>query len=126
MSHAASANPYIVCKDVRKAFGSHEVLKGVSTVFRTGEVTVAMGDLSLMQQGRLKLSYLSDESGLVNGDLLLTSGLGGYYPSGLGIGSVEEVRTDDNGLTKYAVIAPLVDMNQLTEVFVITDFDIVD
>lgn len=32
-------------------------------VFRTGEVTVAMGDLSLMQQGRLKLSYLSDESG---------------------------------------------------------------
>ena len=95
-------------------------------VFRTGEVTVAMGDLSLMQQGRLKLSYLTDESGLVNGDLLLTSGLGGYYPSGLGIGSVEEVRTDDNGLTKYAVIAPLVDMNQLTEVFVITNFDIVD
>lgn len=95
-------------------------------VFRTGEVTVTMGDLSLMQQGRLKLSYLSDESGLVNGDLLLTSGLGGYYPSGLGIGSVEEVRTDDNGLTKYAVIAPLVDMNQLTEVFVITHFDIVD
>ena len=95
-------------------------------VFRTGEVTVAMGDLSLMQQGRLKLSYLSDESGLVNGDLLLTSGLGGYYPSGLSIGSVEEVRTDDNGLTKYAVIAPLVDMNQLTEVFVITSFDIVD
>ena len=85
-----------------------------------------MGDLSLMQQGRLKLSYLSDESGLVNGDLLLTSGLGGYYPSGLGIGSVEEVHTDDNGLTKYAVIAPLVDMNQLTEVFVITHFDIVD
>ena len=43
MSHAASANPYIVCKDVRKAFGSHEVLKGVSTVFRTGEVTVIIG-----------------------------------------------------------------------------------
>ena len=43
MSHAASANPYIVCKDVRKAFGSHEVLKGVSTVFHTGEVTVIIG-----------------------------------------------------------------------------------
>lgn len=47
-------------------------------------------------------------------------------PRGSASGSVEEVRTDDNGLTKYAVIAPLVDMNQLTEVFVITDFDIVD
>ena len=36
-------DPYIVCQDVRKAFGSHEVLKGVSTVFRTGEVTVIIG-----------------------------------------------------------------------------------
>lgn len=27
-------------------------------VFRTGEVTVAMGDLALMETGRLKLSYL--------------------------------------------------------------------
>ncbi|GAA3999025.1 amino acid ABC transporter ATP-binding protein [Comamonas faecalis] len=35
--------PYIVCTDVRKAFGSHEVLKGVSTQFRTGEVTVIIG-----------------------------------------------------------------------------------
>ena len=35
--------PYIVCKDVRKAFGSHEVLKGVSTTFCTGEVTVIIG-----------------------------------------------------------------------------------
>ena len=43
MNRAAAANPYIVCKDVRKAFGSHEVLKGVSTVFRTGEVTVIIG-----------------------------------------------------------------------------------
>ena len=38
-----TTTPYIVCEDVRKAFGSHEVLKGVSTVFRTGEVTVIIG-----------------------------------------------------------------------------------
>ncbi|PWW47070.1 amino acid ABC transporter ATP-binding protein [Melaminivora alkalimesophila] len=35
--------PYIVCKDVRKAFGSHEVLKGVSTQFCTGQVTTIIG-----------------------------------------------------------------------------------
>jgi len=34
---------YIVCREVRKSFGSHEVLKGVSTEFRTGEVTVIIG-----------------------------------------------------------------------------------
>ncbi len=35
--------PYIVCKDVRKAFGEHEVLKGVSTQFYTGQVTTIIG-----------------------------------------------------------------------------------
>ena len=34
---------YIVCRDVRKAFGSHEVLKGVSTEFQSGQVTVIIG-----------------------------------------------------------------------------------
>lgn len=93
-----------------------------ATVFRTGENTVAMGELSLMHEGKLKLSYLEDESSLVNGDLILTSGLGGHYPSNLVIGSVKDIRTDDNGLTKYGVLVPQVDLNALTQVFVITDF----
>jgi len=38
-----ATNPYIVCREVRKSFGNHEVLKGVSTEFRTGEVTVIIG-----------------------------------------------------------------------------------
>ena len=86
-------------------------------VFRTGEVTVAMGDLALMGQGKLKLSYLEGESSLINGDMIVTSGLGGYYPSGLVIGSVEEIKTDDNGLTRYATIIPKTDITQLVEVF---------
>ena len=65
------------------------------TVFRTGEAAVAMGDLSLMHQGKLKLNYLSGTNPPAGGDLVLTSGLGGYYPSGLVIGTVEDVRTDD-------------------------------
>lgn len=95
-------------------------------VFRTGETTVAMGDLSLMSRNRLKLDYLASESSLINGDLVVTSGLGGYYPSGLVIGSVEDILTDDGGLTKYAILAPQADLAELTEVFVITSFDIVD
>ncbi|MBQ0037738.1 MAG: rod shape-determining protein MreC [Clostridiales bacterium] len=94
-------------------------------VFRTGEVAVAMGDLGLMAENRLKLSYLQGSSSLIGGDQVLTSGLGGYYPSGLVIGSVEELKTDDNGLTKYGVLIPQVDLNALKEVFIITSFDIV-
>lgn len=95
-------------------------------VFRTGETTVAMGDLSLMNSNRLKLSYLEDESSLINGDLIVTSGLGGYYPSGLVIGAVEEILTDDSGLTRYAILTPKTELNTLVEVFVITAFDVVD
>ena len=95
-------------------------------VFRTGETTVAMGDISLMGRDRLKLNYLESESSLINGDLVVTSGLGGYYPSGLVIGSVEEILTDDGGLTKYAILAPQVNLDDLTEVFVITSFDVVE
>ena len=95
-------------------------------VFRTGETTVVQGDLGLMNQGQLKLAYLAGESSVINGDLVMTSGLGGYYPSDLVIGSVEEIRTDDNGLTKYAVMTPKVDLDALVQVFVITDFTIID
>ena len=95
-------------------------------VFRTGEITVAQGDLSLMNLGLLRLSYLEGESSLMNGDLIVTSGLGGYYPSGLVIGSVQEIRTDDTGLTRYAILAPQVDLDDLQQVFVITDFQIVE
>ena len=94
-------------------------------IFRTGEVTVAMGDLGLMDKNRLKLSYLEGEGKLIGGDLVLTSGLGGYYPSDLVIGSVEELKTDDNGLTKYAVLIPQVNLADLKEVFIITAFDVV-
>ncbi len=95
-------------------------------VYRTGEITVAMGDLSLMNEGRLKLSYLAGESSLMNGDLIVTSGLGGYFPSDLVIGSVGEIRTDDNGLTKHAVLLPKVDLSALKQVFIITEFSAED
>ena len=95
-------------------------------VFRTDEIGVAEGDFQLMDEGQLKLSYLSPEAQLLNGDLIVTSGLGGYLPSGLVIGSVEEVKLDDSGSTQYAVLSPSADFDALTEVFVIKDFTVVE
>ena len=95
-------------------------------IFRTGEIAVAEGDFSLMGEGKLKLSYLKADEEVLIGDQIVTSGLGGYYPSGLVIGSVESVQTDDDGLARYAVLAPMVDFDALTELFVIVDHDIVE
>lgn len=95
-------------------------------VFRTDEIGVAEGDFQLMDQSKLKLSYLSPDAQLLNGDLIVTSGLGGFLPSGLVIGSVEEVKLDDSGSTQYAVLQPSADFDALTEVFVIKDFTVVE
>ena len=62
---------------------------------------------------------------LLGGDLVVTSGLGEYYPSDLVIGSVEEVQLDDSGAASYAILKPEVDFDSLTEVFIIKSFDIV-
>ena len=95
-------------------------------VFRTQEVAVAEGDLALMGEGKLKLSYLSADAQLLSGDVVTTSGLGGFYPGGLVTGTVESVRTGDDGLAQYAVLAPAARLGELSEVFIIKDFDIVD
>ena len=97
-----------------------------ATVFRVQSTAVAQGQLSLMARGQLTLTYLADDESLIHGDLAVTSGLGGYYPAGLPIGTVEDVRTDDSGLIRYGVLTPKTDMAALTEVFVITDFAIVE
>ena len=97
-----------------------------ATVFRTEQVAVAQGQLVLMSEGQLALTYVDEPDKLIAGDLVVTSGLGGYYPSGLPIGTVTELRTDTGGLTQYAVLSPKADIGALTQVFLITEFDVVE
>jgi rod shape-determining protein MreC len=94
-------------------------------VFRTKDLGVAQGDFSMMRENRLRLDYLPPDCDPMAGDIVVTSGLNGYYPSGLVIGSVEEVRLDDSGAASYAILVPAVDFDALTEVFVIKSFEIV-
>ena len=92
-------------------------------VFRTGELGVAQGNFALMGQDRLRLDYLPAECELLGGDLVVTSGLGGFYPAGLVIGSVEEVQLDDSGAASYAVLVPAVDFDALQQVVVLRSYD---
>jgi rod shape-determining protein MreC len=93
---------------------------------RTDGSAILEGDFALMSQGKLKLNYLPENSSLLAGDLVLTSGMGGVYPPRLVVGYVEEVRTDASGMTQYAVVVPETDLASLKQVFVITDFDVVE
>lgn len=97
---------------------------------RTDSAAIAEGDFTLMGQGRLKLSYLPQGEQLLSGDTVLTSGLqsGGRaeYPSGLVIGYVEAVRSDESGMSDYAILTPAAQLDELEQVFVIKSFDMVD
>ena len=95
-------------------------------VFSTGEDGILEGDLTLMTEGKCRLSYLSVQSETEKGDQVLTSGMGGIYPSGLVIGTVERVDYLPSGAERYAVLAPAADLDRLEEVFVIKDFQIVE
>ncbi len=94
-------------------------------VFRTKELGVAKGGFALMESGRLRLDYLPADCKLLSGDLVVTSGLGGFFPAGLVIGTVEEVLRDDSGSAAYAILAPKVNAADLTQVVIIKSFDIV-
>ena len=94
-------------------------------VFRTKDLGLAQGDFSMMGKERLRLDFLPADCQLLGGDLVVTSGLGGYYPSDLVIGTIEEVQKDESGAASYAVIVPAADFDALSEVFIIKSFDIV-
>ena len=99
-------------------------------IARTDGAAIAEGDFNLMEEGKLKLTYLPDGSQLLAGDAILTSGLvsGGEatYPSGLVLGYVQEVRSEHSGMSDYAVLTPAADLDSLEQVFVIKDFDVVE
>lgn len=95
-------------------------------VFRSGSNAVAQGEFALMSTGLLALNYLDSTSDVMTGDLIVTSGLGDYLPSQIVIGYVEELRMNDDGLSRYAVLRPEMELEELTQVFVVTDFVIVD
>lgn len=95
-------------------------------VARTYSAGILEGDFALMGEGKLKMTYLADETQLVAGDQVLTSGMGEVYPSGLVVGQVEGVFTDPSGMTRYAVVVPDVELDELVEVFVIKEFQIVE
>ncbi len=93
-------------------------------VGEAGSVGMCVGDFSLMQDGCLKLTYLSENAQLVEGEAVLTSGKGTFIPQGLIIGYIRSVLSEASGQTLYGVVEPACDLASLSQVFVITDFDI--
>ncbi len=92
-------------------------------VSRTSEAGVVHGDASVLSEGKCVLSYLSGTSTVTIGDYVITSGSGGVFPQGLIIGTITAVEKEPSNVSLYGVVEPVVDVNALTQVMVITDFE---
>jgi rod shape-determining protein MreC len=76
--------------------------------------------------GDLTVEMIPQDLQIPQGEVVLTSGLGGSYPANLFIGQVVSVRQQENALFQSASVQSVVNYSTLKAVLVITNFKPVD
>ena len=80
--------------------------------------TRARGIVRGLGSGELEFEFVVRGSDVREGDVVLTSGMGGVYPKGLRIGRVGEMVDPEGQLLQTALLQPAVDFGRLEQVFV--------
>lgn len=97
--------------------------KVASQISRTGDTAYTAGStVDMARQNGLRLTTLERTSGVSIGDYVVTSGIGGVYPSGLLIGSVKQIESATDGMTLTADVELFAEIYDLKQVMVITSF----
>ena len=65
---------------------------------------------------QLTVNYLDLDSGAAIGETVMTSGVGGLFPKGIGIGKIQSIRRDPNGLHLQVDVQSFVKFSKLEEV----------
>lgn len=68
---------------------------------------------------QLSMKYLRRTDDVQEGDVIVSSGIGGLFPKGLTIGKVTSVKKKNFGISQTVEVVPSVDFNRLEEVTVI-------
>jgi rod shape-determining protein MreC len=91
-----------------------------AVIQRTRDRGVVVGN----NKGILEMKYLSVDSDVKDGDIVISSGLGGIYQKGLLIGTVSKVYEKKTGLFRRIDITPSADISRIEELLVvISPFD---
>ncbi|MBQ2987022.1 MAG: rod shape-determining protein MreC [Tyzzerella sp.] len=90
-------------------------------VLSSSDTCVVNGDLTLMQDGRIRFEMLANNgTEIKEGEQVVTSHISSKYLQGILIGYISEIHVDSNNLTRSGYITPVVDFEHLREVLVIT------
>jgi rod shape-determining protein MreC len=96
--------------------------------FRAAAVVPARGEMGILKStgSKLLLTGLSMNTEIIEGDRVVTSGLGGVYPEGIPIGYVTLITEDEIGIEKVAKVFPYVSISGIFEVTILLDEAYVD
>ncbi len=97
-------------------------LKAGALCKRTKDAGVISGNIVYTDKNMTTLTKIDANATLKKGDLIVTSGIGGVYPSDLIIGRVDTIKYDEYDATKYAVVESFENIKRVTDVVVLTDF----
>lgn len=88
--------------------------------------TRAEGSIVGQASGVLRLTFVDLDEEILQGDLVITSGLGGNFPPDIMVGQVTSVRQFEFELFQEAQVRSLIDFQTLELVLVITSFQPID
>ena len=117
-----SATTSIVITVLDTRFSAAAFVGGEGSGDSSGTATVK-GDFSYMHNGLLIIDHIDDDISILPNAIVSTSGYGGVFPTGLVVGRVVNVYTHSNGIGRYATVKPLREIDTISEVFIITDFE---
>ncbi|MCD5401055.1 rod shape-determining protein MreC, partial [candidate division NPL-UPA2 bacterium] len=106
-----------VSKAARNASQVRLILDGAASVGGLVQRSREFGVVRGRGSNLYEMAYLSPEADIKEGDLIISSGLGGKYPAGLRIGKVVSVKR--KGYLQKAEVLPAVDFSRLEEVLVL-------
>ena len=105
-----------------KTLTSYDLSLGVRNE-RTGQTGIVSGGFVYSRDGRCRVGNLRQDSDFKAGDIIRTSGLGGIYPAGLYVGTVEVFEPDAYDGTFNAVVVPSETIFTTDRVMIVTDYD---
>lgn len=76
--------------------------------------------LAMGESGGLRVEFVKEEWEIGEGELILTSGLDGFFPKGIPVGEVKSYKKTGRGVYEEIQAKPLVDFHKLEEVLVLT------
>lgn len=88
---------------------------------QSSSTCIVAGDLTLYQQGRLRITDMQKNATIQDGDRIVTSNISSKFMPGILVGYAVDIRDDEKKLMKTGYLIPAADFDDLTEVLVLKD-----